>query len=73
MRQRRFQQQDIHPARGKSDTGIQLFLEHQRNAVAEHIAQHSAEYASDHGGDGSNDGGVPAIQCNLGANNREHH
>jgi len=73
MRQRRFQQQDVHPARGECDPGIQLFLEHQRNAVAEHIPQHPAKHASDYGGDGGDDGSVAAIQRNLGANNGEHH
>ncbi len=32
---------------GKRDPGIQLFLEDQRNALAEHIAQYAAENAGD--------------------------
>jgi len=51
----RFQQQDIDPTGSKSDTGIQLFLEYQRNAIAEHIAQHTAKNTGDHRCDSRND------------------
>jgi len=73
MRQRCFQQQDIHPAGGKSDAGVQLFLEHQRNAVAEHIAQHAAKNAGYDCGDGGDDRRMAGIQRNLCTDNREHH
>ena len=73
MRQRGFQQQDIDPARCEGDTGIQLFLEHQRNAVAEHIAQHAAKYAGDDRSNCGDDRRVAGIQRDLRTNNGEHY
>jgi len=45
MRQCGFQQQDIHPARGESDTGVEFLLKHQRNAITEHVTQYAAKDA----------------------------
>jgi len=73
MRQGCFQQQDIHPARGEGDTGVELFLKHQRNAIAEHVAQYAAEDTRNHRADGGNNHGMSGIQRNLCANDGEDH
>ena len=73
MRQRGFQQQDVDPAGREGDTGIQLFLKHQWNTVAEHIAQHATKYAGDNRSNCGNDRGMAGIQRDLSTNNREHH
>jgi len=73
MRQRGFQQQDIHPARGESDTGVQLFLKHQRNAITEHVTQYAAKDTCNHCAYRGNNHGVSGIKCNLRADNRKDH
>lgn len=73
MGQRRFQQQDIHPAGSKSDAGVELFLEDQRDTVAEHITQHTAKYAGNHCRNRRDDGGVAGVERDLSTDNREHH
>jgi len=73
MRQRSFQQQDIHPARGESDTGVDFFLKHQRNAITEHITQYATKDAGNHRTYRGNDHGVSGIERHLRTNNRKDH
>lgn len=71
VRQAEVLQADIQPGGAEGDAGVDLFLENQRDTVAEHVAQHPAEDAGDHCGDGGDNGAVSHIQGHLRADDRE--
>ena len=60
-------QGDIQNGGGKRDPGEQLFLEHQRDALTEHIPQHAAEYAGDDRRDRGDNRAFSHIEGNLRA------
>jgi len=73
MCQRSFQQQDIDPARGEGDTGVELLLKHQRNAITEHVTQYATEDAGNDRAYCGNNHGMSGIERNLRADNGKNH
>ncbi|SSM20226.1 Uncharacterised protein [Klebsiella pneumoniae] len=65
-------QSNIEYGCGKGDPGIQLFLEDQRNAFAEHIAQYAAEDTGDHGGNRGDNRAFAHVQGDLRADDGKH-
>lgn len=66
-------QRDIENGGSKRDPGIELFLEHERNAFTEHIAQHAAKNTGDDGCNHGDDGAFAHIERDLRPDNGKYH
>lgn len=66
-------QRDIEHGGSKRDAGIELFLEHEGDALTEHIAQHAAKDAGDNGRNHGDNRAFAHIERDLRPDNRKYH